>query len=421
MKLKFDEVVNAKSLPPVLIGGAVCLVFGIALALFVPSLFPRQASNIAVAVDQLFTFMLVIGGAIFLLVQGVLLYSIWKFKAPKGDTSDGIPLHGNNALEFIWTLIPSIIVIILSIYSFIVWQETNAVPADGVRVDTIRVTAARFAWTFTYSGQAINEETGQWMDVTWSSPDLHLEVNVPVHLIMTAADVNHALWIPEMRVKQDLLVGRETELRFIPTALSRTITNPDDGVADAIAGDFDIVCAELCGGGHGNMSLLSYAIVHNTESYQKWNSNSAWLIANPPDDWILRGQNLLASGKYPCSGCHMLETFPAWPGNSGPNLTGVATRAQSRVFGQSAAQYLVTSIRHPQRYIVTGYGNAMPQFHEDTAAVNYMSDDDLMAIVAYLCQQTVGGEPAACVPVGSDISDVRPYAESEVTQPGTGG
>src|SRR5690349_15851568 len=81
---------------------------GLVIAEATPALFPVQASAEAPQVDNLFKFMLAIGGAIFLLVQGALVYSVIRFRARPGDTSDGVPLHGNATLEIVWTIIPAV-------------------------------------------------------------------------------------------------------------------------------------------------------------------------------------------------------------------------------------------------------------------------------------------------------------------------
>ncbi|MEL7522861.1 MAG: cytochrome c oxidase subunit II, partial [Cyanobacteria bacterium J06553_1] len=231
-------------------------------------------------VDQLFNFMMTIATGLFLLVEGVLIYSVIKFRRKKGDTTDGPPIEGNVPLEIVWTAIPTVIVFILSIYSFEIYnrmggldpmaagdpgpqlahaqhhsqlvaldpEQQNIALGLGVSPDSqqgdnpleIKVNGIQYAWIFTYP------ETGV------VSGEIHVPVNRPVALNMTGGDVIHAFWLPEFRIKQDVIPGRETNLVFTPNKI----------------GQYPVVCAELCGAYHGGMKTQLY--VQSEEDYQKW-------------------------------------------------------------------------------------------------------------------------------------------------------
>ena len=109
----------------------------------------------------------------------------------------------------------------------------------------------------------------------------------------------------------------------------------------------------------------------------------------PPEDPVALGRQILAAGSYPCASCHVLSDL-GWQGNVGPNLDDIGNRAATRRGGFTAEEYLANSIRHPGEYVVPGYGNLMPQFNPDPALTNYMPDDHLNAIVAYLLTQQAG-------------------------------
>lgn len=374
------------SLPAVIVAGIAIIVGGVLIGSTTASWFPVQASTQAEQVIGLFRVLLTIGGAIFLLVQGLLLYSIIRFRARPGDMSDGPHVHGNVTLEVVWTAIPAIIVIGLVFYSLQVWTTTTA---EQENETVVHVTAQRFAWTFTYT-DPLNRLADQPLNnQQFSSSVLHTYVNQHVLLKINAVDVNHAFWIPTMQVKQDALVGRETELRFTPIR----------------AGRYRVVCAELCGGGHGGM--YSYVIVHETEEdmLSQFTDVQVNNILNPPTDPVSVGQNLLANAVYPCSGCHRLDEL-GWSGITGPNLNGIATRAAERATASgdpSAEYYLAESIRHPNAYVVPGFAaGVMPQFGAsesipaviDGASYIYMPDENLVGIVAFLCTQTESGEAA---------------------------
>ena len=242
-------------------------------------LLPTAASSDAGDVDELFNFMMTIATGLFLLVEGVLVYSLIKFRRKEGDTTDGPPIEGNVPLEIVWTAIPTVIVFILSIYSFEIYNRMGgldpmtagdpgpqmahahhgsalvALDPDrqnlalglGASPDTdpnaqpleIKVNGIQYAWIFTYPDGVVSGE-------------IHVPVDRPVALNMTAGDVIHAFWLPEFRIKQDVIPGRETNLVFTPNKI----------------GQYPVVCAELCGAYHGGMKTQLY--VQTEEDYQKW-------------------------------------------------------------------------------------------------------------------------------------------------------
>lgn len=375
----------------IVVAAAAILFGGIVISSFTPLLFPPQASAEAQQVDSLFQILLAIGGMVFLLVQGVLVFAILRFRAKPGDMSDGVPMHGSAMLEAVWTAIPAVIVVVLSILSYQVWVSTRAIKPDEMTAYAI---GQRFAWTFQYEVPADDipsdvpqegipenikgqlEERGNFI---LPSTELHTYVGRPVRMVLNTMDSQHAFWIPAMRIKQDLLPGRETEIRFTPV----------------LAGEYPVVCAELCGSGHGQMHAV--VIVHeNEEAFM----NDFYIPAVtrevvPPADPAARGEQILASGQYPCSGCHVLDSM-GWQGVTGPNLNGIGDRAaevRSGATGLPPEAYLHRSLYHPAEYLVPGYQAVMPQFQpEDSAAPNYMPESDNEAIVAFLCTQTASDE-----------------------------
>jgi cytochrome c oxidase subunit 2 len=239
-------------------------------------LMPVAASQEAAEVDGLFNFMMTIATGLFLLVEGVLVYCVIKFRRPKGDTTDGPSIEGNVPLEIVWTAIPTVIVFILAIYSFEVYNtlggldpmashdhpmiatetdNSHLVAMEGNQVALglgqspnvaatkpleVNVNGIQYAWIFTYP------ETGI------VSGELHIPIDRPVQLNMTAGDVLHAFWLPEFRIKQDVIPGRQSQLTFTPT----------------LVGQYPVICAELCGAYHGGMKTT--LTVHTAEDYQQW-------------------------------------------------------------------------------------------------------------------------------------------------------
>lgn len=252
-------------------------------------LLPTAASSDAGDVDELFNFMMTIATGLFLLVEGVLVYSLIKFRRKKGDTTDGPPIEGNVPLEIVWTAIPTVIVFILSIYSFEIYNRmggldpmtagdpgpqlahahhhSQLVALDpnrqnialglGASPDSeqeaepleIKVNGIQYAWIFTYPDGVVSGE-------------IHVPVDRPVALNMTAGDVIHAFWLPEFRIKQDVIPGRETNLIFTPNKI----------------GQYPVVCAELCGAYHGGMKTQLF--VESEEDYQKWIQENTFAMSD---------------------------------------------------------------------------------------------------------------------------------------------
>ncbi len=234
-------------------------------------LMPVAASEDAKQVDAIFNLMMTIATGLFLIIEGVLIYCVIKFRRKPGDQTDGPAIEGNVPLEMLWTAIPTIIVFFLAVYSFEIYNNLgglnpvisqNASPQKiamaghhghialgiGPALDedsakktlVVKVKGIQYAWIFTYPDTGI--VTGE----------LHVPKDQPVQLNMEAGDVIHAFWVPQLRLKQDVIPGRETILAF---AANREGTYP-------------VVCAELCGAYHGGMKTKMY--VESPDDYQKW-------------------------------------------------------------------------------------------------------------------------------------------------------
>lgn len=354
---------NTKSIGRLLIIGAALLLSGLFVGAF-NHLMPAQASAEATSIDALFNLMMVIATVIFLIVEGALLYSIFKFRKPKDDDSDAPFTHGSTALEITWTAIPAIIVIGLSLYSYQVFANEQT-PNDNEL--TIQVRGQQFIWSFTYPHDPkVNMLAGS---------ELHVPINQPIRMEITAADVMHGFWVPEFRVKQDAIPGRTTEVRFTPT----------------LAGSYEVVCYELCGSGHGGMQAK--VVVESQAAYDQYVQS---LIVHPPAkpnagdhnaDW---GKYLVVSNKYGCGGCHYLADAGI-NGQVGPAWTNIADAAAKQVSTQNARTRLTHAILYPNEYVVPGFqANVMPQNFG-----TLMDDVDLNSIVDYLLKQTANPNGAA--------------------------
>jgi cytochrome c oxidase subunit 2 len=242
-------------------------VFGISFWIgFNVNLLPVEASINAPIYDELFQILFIIGLIIFIGMTIAVIYSLFKFRKRKDQFGDGIALEGNLSLEIVWTIIPSIIVLIIGLYSYNIYDRmggmkelnhshemmtsnsdkiwagisqasNNEVASNNLAVE---VSAMQFAFLFNYpKGEFISGE-------------LHVPVDHKVSMKMESKDVIHAFWVPEFRIKQDIIPGQPTILNFTPTKI----------------GKYPIICAELCGPYHGGMRAS--IIVEKESDYKDW-------------------------------------------------------------------------------------------------------------------------------------------------------
>ena len=180
-------------------------------------------------IDGLFKFMAVFGNAIMIFVAGYVIYFSVVFRARKSDPPDmvGVPIHDAPALELWWTVIPSLLLVLLTGLSIAVWykiQFGTAAPAL-----TAEVIGHQFYFEYRYPGLKTS--------VYSKTEPMHLPVGVPVRLLITSADVIHQFWVPEIRLKAAGVPGLVQNLNFTPL---RT-------------GTYDIACSEFCGVDHSLM------------------------------------------------------------------------------------------------------------------------------------------------------------------------
>jgi cytochrome c oxidase subunit 2 len=205
--------------------------------------FGDAASDEAGPIDTLFDVMIVLSAFVFSIVVVMLGYAVWKYRAKPGDESDGEPIHGNTKLEIAWTVIPTIIVLVGAGYSWIVLDDIEAKADDRMPVN---VTAQQFKWTFEYPDSGVTAD------------ELHVPVDRQLELHLTALDVLHSFWVPEWRIKRDL----------VPAGLGGDEVDDEVVVTPSEEGTFSNVCTELCGLGHSTMRAP--VIVESQDEFDQW-------------------------------------------------------------------------------------------------------------------------------------------------------
>ena len=206
---------------------------------------PEDVSTYGKDIDFLFYLIYYITGGTFILVAAAMIAFLVLYRHREGRRATYT--HGNTTLEIVWTIVPTLILVVLTVLSVPTWARIKMqIPQTDL---TIQVTAKQFNWQVTYPGP--DGKFGTEDDKTFDN-EVHVPVGKPVRLILKSRDVIHSFYMPNLRFKQDAVPGRE-----IPTWFDAT--KP---------GKYEIPCAELCGFGHSGMRGWPYA--HTPEDYQKW-------------------------------------------------------------------------------------------------------------------------------------------------------
>jgi cytochrome c oxidase subunit 2 len=328
--------------------GLIASIGGVALGLII-DWFPPQASEQSKDIDTLWDILIIASVPVFVLVEVVVLYSVWKFRMRPGEEQeDGPPIHGNTLLEIIWTAIPAILMVGLSTYSYIVLTDIEEAKANEMRV---RVVGEQFTWTFFYPGGQGQREI--------ASSQLYLPENTPVRFDVQSKDVIHDFWVPAFRLKIDAVPGITTNFRITTTDRK---------------GNYPVVCAELCGLGHSVMRQTAHIVTRDRF-----------------DDWLAQrrrgrqggggggggGEQADAKGVFAqqCGTCHTLADANA-RGTVGPNL-------DNTLKGRDEA-YIRQSIVEPDAEVARGFQRGvMPPNFGDT-----LSEGELNGLVDYLVRVT---------------------------------
>ncbi len=310
------------------------------------SLFPQLASLQGAFIDQLFQLHFWVIAVLFALIVGFMLYSIFVFRRKQGDESDAPHIEGNNALEVTWTVVPLIVVVSFAAIGANTLSKVTAIDPQALEV---KVIGQQWAWRFEYPASGVTSEV------------LVLPQNQQVLLRMESVDVLHSFWVPEFRVKQDLMPGSETELRITPTEL----------------GTYQVMCAEICGLRHAYMNADVQVV--SQADYESWLAGQA-ALANDP---VARGEKLYQ--QYGCQACHTTD---------GSNLVGpsfldaygrsVELEDGSTITADEA--YFYSSIADPNAQVVAGFpAGAMPQnFAEQLSEAQI---NDIVAFIKSLSDQ----------------------------------
>jgi len=262
-----------------------------------PSVF-APVSTPAFAIRELSFLVLAIVTVIFVIVAGLTVYAIVRYRRRPGDEGTEPPqVYGSTQIELAWTVVPFLIVIVLFLTTarYIFAIERHAVPAEALE---ITVVGNQWWWEIRYPGLGI---------VT--ANELHVPVSdaarpTPTFITLESADVIHSFWIPQLAGKTDVIPGQR----------NRTWVEP------RTPGTYVGQCAEFCGVQHAGMLLT--VTVHSKDDFARWVAAEQSVAADVPE--VRAGRDLFTS--VACISCHTVRGTPA-NGVFGPDLTHVMSRA----------------------------------------------------------------------------------------------
>ncbi len=300
---------------------------------------PSAQSTIAPEVDALFNFIVLVSSILFAIVVGGSIFFVLRYRR-RGDKEYTPDLSKNIRLEVLWTVIPTILVFIVFFWGFKSYLKMNVAPQDALQ---IQATGQKWFWQFEYENGAT------------STNDLVVPVGQPVQLLMSSQDVVHSFYVPNFRVKMDVLPNRYTSVWFEATNV----------------GQYDLFCTEFCGTGHSKM--IGKVKVVNEREFNNWLEEAGSAGEGMALDAF--GEKLVTSKG--CLTCHSLDGSP----NTGPTFQGIFGRLERMQDGSEITvdeNYLRESILNPRAKIVEGYQPVMPTYQ------GILKKREVDALVAYL-------------------------------------
>jgi len=314
----------------------------------------NPVANVTYDIDGLFKFMAVFGGAICIYVTGYVIYFSIAYRARAGEPPDavGAALHDAPTLEFWWTALPTLLLIVLTGLSIVVWYKIQFGVGSATGLTT-EVIGHQFYFEFRYPGLKTS--------VFSKTEPMHLPLGVPVRVLITSSDVIHQFWVPEIRLKQAAVPGLVQNLNFTPLR----------------SGTFDIVCSEFCGVDHSKMQ--GKLIIEPVAAFNKWLDGEKQAAAAGGGAVVLTG-GTAAAGKalfaQKCAACHQIAPFDQRL--VGPGLLHITD--------DPAHPTLVTGLTptpdHIAAILQNGYSGPIGTM--PNAQANGLAGQDIANLVAYL-------------------------------------
>jgi len=296
------------------------------------------ASNFAHGVDLAFYIILSICLFFLVGITTVMIYFVFKYNKKRHPKS--VDVKDNHILEIVWTVIPTMLVMVMFYYGWIGYRPMRTVPDNAI---SIKATARMWSWMFEYPNGR-------------SSNVLIVPVNKPIQLDLNSEDVIHGLFIPSFRIKEDVVPNRKNFMWFIPER----------------EGSFDIFCSEYCGVQHSYM--LSKVQVKSVDDFIKWYNSPG------NEQQSLEPLGLQIIKKNGCTACHSLDgskiVGPTFKGLYGKSEDVVTDGKTHKITVNEA--YIKRSIYEPAADVVVDFNPVMPDYK------GKVNDTDIQEIIKYL-------------------------------------
>lgn len=296
---------------------------------------PQPLITTTEAVDKVFYIIFGISGVMLLGITVAMLWFCWRYNRKRQPQPLSQKDH-NVWLEVTWTIIPTVLVMLMFWYGWEGYLSLRRVPDNSM---PIHATARMWSWLFTY-------ENGKTAD------KLYVPVGQPVHVKLIAEDVLHSFYVPAFRVKRDCVPGMETYAWFVAEE----------------PGSYDLFCAEYCGVGHADMTTTVEALP--PDEFEAWLVAKAEAAAHP-------GQELAQN--YGCLGCHSSDgsrvVGPSFKGLMGKERLVLKDGQELSVLADAA--YLKRALHQPSLEVVKDYPDAMPPYPS-------LSDEDIAQLQSWL-------------------------------------
>ncbi len=300
---------------------------------------PPPSSTMAGDVDSLFYYIFYVGLFFFTLIVGLMLFFAFKYRR-KGKAGLTSGVSHNTLLEVAWTAIPTLIMLSFFYLGFRDFIKMNVVPANSLEV---KVTGQRWFWSFDYPN-GVNVQN-----------DMYVPVGTPIKLLMSSRDMLHSFFVPDFRLKMDVLPNRYQVAWFEATEI----------------GVYNLFCAEYCGTQHSGM--LGKINVVSEEDYNIWlDDNMTFGEGLTPEEY---GAELFIQKQ--CHTCHSVDGTA----NQGPTFQGLFGKTEQMVDGTSVVvdeNYIRESILDPQTKVVKGFQPVMVTYQ------GLLKDPQIDALVAYI-------------------------------------
>ncbi|MFY0697808.1 MAG: cytochrome c oxidase subunit II [Balneola sp.] len=299
---------------------------------------PEAKSPTADSTDALFHFINEVSLVLLIGITIALIYFAIKYRRRSEDDETPVITH-NNTLEITWSVVPLLICFVIFGWGYTGWLNLKSVPDNAYE---IQVNGFKWGWNVKYDNgaQTLNE--------------IHVPEGRPVKIVLQSSDVLHSFFVPDYRVKHDVVPGRYTYVWFEAEE----------------AGESIVFCTEYCGTGHSDM--LAKVIVHTEEDFQTWLEKNGGGVSGTP---VEQGEQLVQL--QGCTTCHSDDGSRL----IGPSFKGLWESEETLTDGSTVTvdeNYLRESILNPGAKIVESYDNVMTPYE------GRISDEEITNIIEYL-------------------------------------